>query len=104
MNLQPPFITAVFFNIKNGGDDMKVVLVDSAYFGDALSHARQNARINRRDAARMLGTTTKYIGKYESGKMLIPAQVLERIFQNGFMMLLARKYNKYRPIRDKSDE
>ena len=31
---------------------MKVVLVDSAYFGDALSHARQNARINRRDAAR----------------------------------------------------
>ena len=42
---------------------MKVVLVDSAYFGDALSHARQNARINRRDAARMLGTITKYIGK-----------------------------------------
>ena len=69
---------------------MKVVLVDSAYFGDALSHARQNARINRR--------------KYESGKMLIPAQVLERIFQNGFMMLLARNYNKYRPIRDKNDE
>ena len=66
---------------------MKVVLVDSAYFGDALSHARQNARINRRDAARM-----------------IPAQVLERIFQNGFMMLLARNYNKYRPIRDKNDE
>ena len=29
---------------------MKVVLVDSAYFGDALSHARQNARINRRHA------------------------------------------------------
>ena len=63
---------------------MKVVLVDSAYFGDALSHARQNARINRR--------------------MLIPAQVLERIFQNGFMMLLARNYNKYRPIRDKGDD
>ena len=83
---------------------MRVVLVDSAYFGDALSHARQNARINRRDAARMLGTTTKYIGKYESGKMLIPAQVLERIFQNGFMMLLARNYNKYRPIRDKGDD
>ena len=66
---------------------MKVVLVDSAYFGDALSHARQNARINRRDEARMLGTKTKYIGKYESGKMPIPAQVLERIFQKSFIVI-----------------
>ncbi len=73
-----------------------MILVDNAYFGQAMRHSRKNARLKRDAAAKMLGLAPEALRKCENGKMLIPENVLWRAFYHAFIMLDARYADKKR--------
>lgn len=56
--------------------------------------ARRSAKLKRYDAAKMFGIEQKHFARYERGKQLIPAHILEKLFYYGFVMMFARRRNK----------
>ena len=72
---------------------MKLVLVDTKFFGKTLKQARNSAHIKRTYAARILGTTCRHLQRYESGKELIPENILRRLLAHGFTLLTIKNNN-----------
>ena len=42
----------------------------------------------------MFGIEQKQFARYERGKQLLPAHILEKLFYYGFVMMFARRRNK----------
>ena len=70
------------------------ILADNAYFARLLRGARRSAKLKRYDAAKMFGIEQKQLARYECGKQLIPAHILEKLFYYGFVMMFARRCKK----------
>ena len=70
------------------------ILADNAYFARLLRGARRSAKLKRYDAAKMFGIEQKQLARYECGKQLIPAYILEKLFYYGFIMMFARRRKK----------
>lgn len=70
------------------------ILADNAYFARLLRSARRSAKLKRYDAAKMFGIEQKQFARYERGKQLLPAHILEKLFYYGFVMMFARRRNK----------
>ena len=69
---------------------MKVILVDSRYYGAHLCHARKLLRLRRRHAAEILGVTYQDYLALERGQRLIPEPVVQRLMHMAFVALMAR--------------
>ena len=69
---------------------MKVILVDSRYFGNALRVSRKTVKLCRIDAAAILGMTQKEFDKMEAGNTYPTSDVLQRILANGYARLKER--------------
>lgn len=67
------------------------ILADNAYFARLLRGARRSAKLKRYDAAKLFGIEQKQLARYECGKQLIPAYILEKLFYYGFVLLNTRK-------------
>ena len=70
------------------------ILADNAYFARLLRDARRSAKLKRYDAAKMFNIEQKQFARYERGKQLLPAHILEKLFYYGFVMMFARRRNK----------
>ena len=70
------------------------ILADNAYFARLLRDARRSAKLKRYDVAKMFGIEQKQFARYERGKQLLPAHILEKLFYYGFVMMFARRRNK----------
>lgn len=70
------------------------ILADNAYFARLLRSARRSAKLKRYDVAKMFGIEQKQFARYERGKQLLPAHILEKLFYYGFVMMFARRRNK----------
>ena len=71
---------------------MSVILVDARYLGQYLKSTRKTLRLKRADCAKMFGVTQRQVIQIESGKLLIPERMLERIICNGIMMIMCKKH------------
>ena len=56
--------------------------------------ARRSAKLKRYDVAKMFNIEQKQFARYERGKQLLPAHILEKLFYYGFVMMFARRRNK----------
>ncbi|MCM1294171.1 MAG: helix-turn-helix domain-containing protein [Muribaculaceae bacterium] len=72
---------------------MTIVLIDTRHVGAALRHARRSACLGRRELAPILRIQRCELAQYESGRLVIPEDVLYRIMSYGIMMLKARNFN-----------
>ncbi len=70
---------------------MTVILVDARHLGTALYRGRRSACLGRKDLAPILRITRRELAQYETGRAVIPEDVLWRIISNGIMLLKARK-------------
>ena len=70
------------------------ILADNAYFARLLRSARRSAKLKRYDVAKMFNIEQKQFARYERGKQLLPAHILEKLFYYGFVMMFARRRNK----------
>ena len=70
------------------------VLVDNVYIARLLRGARHSARLKRNNAAKIFGVTQRQLVRYESGKILIPEHILEKVFYYGFVTLNALNPHK----------
>ncbi len=64
-----------------------VILFDARHVGNALYNARRQNDLGKNDVAAMLGVTPGELQKYERGRMVIPVELLERLFRNGILMM-----------------
>ncbi len=69
------------------------VLVDNVYVARMMRGARHSARLKRNNAAKIFGITQRQLARYESGKVLIPEHILEKLFYYGFVMMSANQRN-----------
>ena len=60
-----------------------MILIDTRYLGNAIKHARRNAKLSRHEMAGYLGVPPRDISKYESGKTIIPQNVLNKLLHRG---------------------
>ena len=89
-NLQPPFITADFFNF---GVTMINISDDRRLMADALRHGRKMNRISRDMAVRALGVTVGELGEYEGGRTPIPRGILYSLMLHGMRVRCKRAEN-----------
>jgi len=64
-----------------------VILFDARHVGHALYNARRQNGLGKNDVSAMLGITPGELQKYEHGRMVIPVELLERLFRNGILMM-----------------
>ena len=60
-----------------------MILIDTRYLGAAIKHARRNAKLSKHGLAGYLGIPPREISKYESGKTVIPINVLNKLLRRG---------------------
>ena len=60
-----------------------MILMDTRYLGATIKHVRRNLKLSRHEFAKYLGVPPKEIAKYESGKVIIPQTVLEKLLHRG---------------------
>ena len=72
---------------------MSVILVDTKYFGQYFRKARRDLGIKSSECAKMFGMTQRQILRMESGKLLMPDRVLDKITANGMAMILCKRRN-----------
>ena len=70
---------------------MTVVLVDARYFGDFLRHARNTMNLTRYECANILGVSHRDLIKIETGKILMPEKIIQRVMTNGMAMILCKR-------------
>lgn len=73
---------------------MAVILAGCRYFGRVFRCARKNARMTMTDCARLFGVSTRIIRQYETGTLIIPDNVLQRLMYYGFLLLRVRNMSK----------
>jgi len=105
LNLQPPFITAVFFNKKPMEEKMKQIDETAGRVREIMRAARQVCHISHDEAAALLRIMPNELSEYEYGVSKIPADILERMFVLGYKMMRIRvlesRYRRQRNIFQK---
>jgi len=101
-NLQPPFITAVFFNKKPMEEKMKQIDETAGRLGVAMRRARRVCRLAQDEAAVLLRVTPAELAEYECGRARMPYDVMEHVFLMGYKMMhvrmMERSYRNHRNI------
>ena len=68
-----------------------VTLVDTKYYGSLMRHSRRSQAISAVDFAKMFGISARQLHRYENGKEIIPANILQSLFSNGFCLLRCKR-------------
>ena len=71
-----------------------VTLVDTKYYGRLMRHSRRNQAICVADIAKMFGVSVRQLHRYEQGKEIIPENIVQSLFSNGFCLLRYKRICK----------
>lgn len=74
------------------------IWIDAKYIGIAMRQGRGNAKINKRDAARILGMTPEEYLKMERGQKLPPDNLLVRMMSLAFIQMRTRRFTNARRL------
>ena len=69
---------------------MATLLIDARYYGEMLRQTRSNIGMSASHAARLLKIPHRDLLKYEKGKLLMPEEILHKIFCHALNTLRAQ--------------
>ncbi len=71
-----------------------VTLIDTKYYGQLMRNSRRNQSIRAMDVAKMFGVSVRQLHRYEQGKEIIPENIVQSLFSNGFCLLRCKRIYK----------
>ena len=71
-----------------------VTLVDTKYYGQLMRNSRRNQSVRAKDVAKMFGVSVRQLHRYEQGKEIVPENIVQSLFSNGFCLLRCRHISR----------
>ncbi|MBQ6735873.1 MAG: helix-turn-helix domain-containing protein [Alphaproteobacteria bacterium] len=71
-----------------------VTLVDTKYYGQLMRNSRRNQSVRAKDVAKMFGVSVRQLHRYEQGKEIVPENIVQSLFSNGFCLLRCKRICK----------